>query len=111
MKHGFEPTGHPVAVPENWLAAGKETAVDCETASLLRMTLAPLFEAAQRWSDLAEALLSKGYHLEIAKSRLVVVDAENRALCTARYLGVPLAELVTRLGRPKVHASGYLIAD
>ena len=110
MRDTYENADQPVAVPLNWLAAGKETAVDCETACLLRMTLAPVFETAQDWPGLAEALRDKGYLLEICEGRLVVTDTADRQLCTARYLGVPLTDLVARMGRPKVHADGHLKA-
>ena len=86
-----------------WLTKGRETNVDCETAMQLRAYLGPLFSKAQSWTDLSRLLSEKGFALVFREARLVLTDtATGRHICTSRYLGSPLRELVERLGRPCV---------
>lgn len=107
--NGFD--GAPVPVPENWLIAGQETTVDCETACWLRMVLGPVFEEAPTWRDLQVALRDKGYKLAILHSRLVLMDAHSeRPICTSRFLGSSLGRLSERLGNPEVGTNGALAA-
>ena len=86
-----------------WRHDGAE--MDCETATLLRAHLAPLFEEAESWQALRAELAARGLKLAIRGGRLTVIGAASgRAICTASFLGVPLAALSARLGRPCVVA-------
>lgn len=87
--------------------------LESETLALLRLFLAPIFERATDWDDLIAQLGARGFSLGFCTGRLVVIDDHGRAICTGRCLGVPLAELATRLGRPHIRAdrtgrSGWL---
>ena len=82
-----------------------ESSLDSESAALLRAALQPVFEQAATWEDLLSVLRGKGYGLVFRGERLVLVSADGgQRLCTTRFLGRPLADLVTRLGRPAVRA-------
>ncbi|MFP4239101.1 hypothetical protein [Rhodosalinus sp.] len=79
--------------------------MDSETAMQLRAALAPLFAQARSWQELRAGLATKGLHLAIRGGRLTVIETSGGAqLCTARWLGTPLATLSARLGRPCVKA-------
>ena len=99
--------GAPVPTPHDWLAAGQESAVDCETAMWLRAILAPIFRSARNWPELSRALHDKGYDLIFHEARLVMVDRlTGRHICTTRFLGAALADLSMRLGKPNVVTDG-----
>ncbi|WP_136441947.1 hypothetical protein [Pacificoceanicola onchidii] len=78
---------------------------DCETLSLLRSFLNPVFEQAETWQALRQVLASKGYGIAFSEGHLVLLDGSGRAVCTGSTLGVPLRSLSERLGRPSVRAS------
>lgn len=78
---------------------------DCETLSLLRSFLKPIFDQAETWHALSKVLASKGYGIAFREGHLVVLDGSGSALCTGSTLGVPLRSLSARLGRPSVRAS------
>jgi hypothetical protein len=92
--------------------AGTESRMDCETAVYLRCHLGSDFETATSWEALGERLAAKGFRLEFRDDRLSLVHAVTGvALCTCRFLGYGLAEMVARLGKPHVDAaSGRIIA-
>ena len=80
-------------------------ALDCETASLLRGFLLPLFEQATDWEDLRGHLVAKGYDIAFSEGHMVLRNLETgRTLCTGSVFGTPLRSLVARLGRPHVIA-------
>lgn len=82
-----------------------ESFLDSESAALLRAALQPTFEQASTWSDLVSRLRIKGYALTFRGGRLILIESESGGrLCTTRFLGRPLKELVKRLGRPAVRA-------
>ncbi len=81
------------------------TRLDCETASLLRGFLLPLFEQATGWEDLRGHLLAKGYDIAFSEGHMVLRNIETgRTLCTGSMFGTPLRSLAARLGRPHVVA-------
>lgn len=52
------------------------------------------------------ALARKGYALTFRRGRMVIVQSETgRPLSTGRGLGMPLAVLAARLGRPALRLS------
>ncbi|MCA0962491.1 hypothetical protein [Salipiger bermudensis] len=80
--------------------------LDCESAALLRQILLPVVEAATDWPGLAGALARKGYGLTFRRGRMVIVQNETgRPVSTGRGLGMPLAGLAARLGRPSLRLS------
>ncbi|WP_146584804.1 hypothetical protein [Puniceibacterium confluentis] len=93
-----QPTGAPVPHPGIGL--------DCETASLMRGFLLPIFETARDWSDLRQRLVSKGYDIAFRDGHMVLLNLDTReALCTGTVLGSPLRSLAARLGRAHVIAN------
>ncbi len=79
--------------------------LDCETASLLRGFLLPVFETATGWPELRRRLVAKGYDIAFRDGHMVLINLETRqALCTGTVLGMPLRSLAARLGRPTVIA-------
>lgn len=77
--------------------------IDSETAQLLRSCLLPVFEAADSWADLLQALGQKGYGLAFRDGRLRLIRGEDgQPLCTGGFLGVPFETLRDRLGPPHV---------
>lgn len=76
--------------------------LDSEALALLRLFLTPLMERAASWSALCQDLSKKGFALAFRKGRLVILNDSGEALCTGRDLGVPLAVLAARMGRPCV---------
>jgi hypothetical protein len=102
MTHGMTAATAESELATRW-RTGPE--MDSETAMQLRAALAPLFARAQSWQDLRAALADKGLNLAIRGGRLTVIETAGGApLCTARWLGMPLAALSARLGRPCVKA-------
>ncbi len=93
----YQPDGTHVPHPE--------IALDCETASLLRGFLLPVFETATNWADLRRRLVSKGYDIAFRDGHMVLLNLETQqTLCTGTVLGTPLRSLAARLGRPTVIA-------
>jgi hypothetical protein len=76
--------------------------MDCETQSLMRMFMVPIFDAAQDWKDLASRLTARGYKLAFRSGRMVILDDMGKALSTGRGLGVPMADLTAKWGAPQV---------
>lgn len=90
--------------------------VDSETAALFRATMCPLITQSVSWTALMDTLRAKGYGLAFRNGRLILTNHETgRRVCSLRFLGMPLADLVQRLGRPIVralpgqHANGELL--
>lgn len=82
---------------------------DSETAALLRGFLTPILEQARSWDELTTGLSRKGYGIAFRAGHLVLLRLDTgAAICTGRFLGVPLRALSDRLGRPciKVHRGG-----
>ena len=80
-----------------------ESFLDCETAALLRAALRPAFDSAESWTALLSQLKGKGYALGFRGGRLILINADSgHRLCTTRFLGEPLTDLVQRFGRPAV---------
>lgn len=77
--------------------------LDCETAALFRAFLFPILDRSASWRSLTRNLRDKGYELALQEGRLVLLDRDSGArLCFMRALGLPLADLVARLGRPHI---------
>ena len=77
--------------------------LDHESRALARRFLAPLFDAAETWTDLVAALSAHGYRLRFRAARLVVEETvTGTGFCTGTDLGHPLADLSLRLGRPRL---------
>lgn len=93
----------------NWPQAPRTTGLpkplDSEALSLLRLFLTPILERARSWYDLSEGLRAKGFTLTFRQGRFVILNDGGEALCTGSDLGMPLARLAKRLGRPRVCAS------
>lgn len=88
--------------PFRWVNASGERP-DVETAVLLRSTVLPLIEKAESWTELITVLEDKNFGLAIQGGRLVLTEQSNgKRICTGRFLGKPLAVLVSRLGKPHV---------
>ncbi len=83
---------------------GLPAPLDCETNALLRLFLAPILETAPDWAGLAEALREKGYDLCFREGHLVILNDLGAALCTGSDIGVPMAQIAERIGRPCVRA-------
>lgn len=78
-------------------------AIDSETAVLLRGWLRPLIDRSASWPALAAALDAHGYALAFRDGRLCLTNRTTGAcICTMRFLGTGLKDLVARLGRPAV---------
>lgn len=76
---------------------------DCETLTLLRGFLGPIFDTAQDWHDLRARLAQKGFDPVFRLGRLVIVNRDTgQAVCTGSMLGAPLREVARRIGRPVV---------
>jgi hypothetical protein len=79
--------------------------VDCETAALFRASLRPLISKSVSWPGLMDALRVKGFGLAFRGGRLFLTNhTTGSRICSLRFLGMPLAELVAQLGRPIVRA-------
>lgn len=82
---------------------------DSETAALMRAFLTPVLEQATSWDGLIRDLARKGYGIAFRAGHLVLLRLDTgAAVCTGRFLGVPLRSLSERIGRPciKVHRGG-----
>ena len=90
----------PASIPQD-----SESTLDSETAALLRAALQPAFDKAESWPALLSALQAKGFALAFHGGRLILIETDRGGrLCTTRFLGRPLSDLVARLGRPAVRA-------
>ena len=79
--------------------------VDSETAAMFRAMLYPAINQSHSWSTLADRLRIKGYGLTIRDGRLFLTCQKTGArVCSFRFLGMPLVDLVARIGRPIVRA-------
>ncbi len=78
--------------------------LESEALAMLRLFLVPILEQADTWADLSRQLAEKGFGLSFRRGHLVIQNDRNEALCTGRDLGVPLAVLSARIGRPCVRA-------
>lgn len=90
--------------------ADPRTAIDSETACLLRSFMVPAINSARDWGDLHKRLERKGFAIAFRDGRLVFKSIDNgREICTGSFLGTPLKALASRLGRPSVraHADGH----
>ncbi len=93
----------------SWQSGGTDNPdmpeVDSETAALFRAVLRPLIVQAISWSNLLDTLGAKGYGLTFRDGRLFLTSqATGKRVCSLRFLGLPLVDLVARLGRPIVRA-------
>lgn len=108
---GLSTTG-PTAVVTNAPAGSVTESVDSETAALIRAVLRPLFERPDSWFALLGQLRDNGYSLAFRAGRLCLTDhATGNRLCSLRFLGITLSDLVARLGRPVVRALPGRTAD
>ncbi len=78
--------------------------LESETLALLRAFLCPILEQARSWDALCRDLAAHGYTIGFRTGRLVLINENGNAVCTGRCLGVPMAALSARLGRPHVRA-------
>ena len=79
--------------------------VDSETAAMFRAMLYPAITQSPNWSTLADRLRIKGYGLAMRDGRLFLTCEQTGApVCSFRFLGMPLVDLVARIGRPIVRA-------
>jgi hypothetical protein len=90
--------------PKATAAGGLPAPLDSETNALLRLFLVPILETAPDWGTLARALAAKGYALCFREGHLVILNGLGEALCTGSALGVPMARIAARIGRPCVRA-------
>ncbi|SNS18855.1 hypothetical protein [Antarctobacter heliothermus] len=88
-------------IPKN---QGLTRPLDSEALSLLRLFLAPILEGAKNWQTLSEQLARKGFQLTFRRGHMVILNDIGEGLCTGSDLGVPLARLAERIGRPRVRA-------
>lgn len=94
---------HPNTGPAGALSRGPIPKPDFETAFTLRACLLPIFERSRTWAGLLTRLRRKGYGLAFRDGRLVLTDiATRKRVCSDRFLGQPIADLVRRLGRPTI---------
>ena len=90
-----------------WKHAQSDRNPDFETGIFLRSLVLPAFEKAETWRDLVAALDSVGFGLTIQKGRLTLTDCHSgEQICTGRYLGMALKDLVKRFGKPIVKSLG-----
>ncbi|GAB5437686.1 MAG: hypothetical protein FalmKO_28110 [Falsiruegeria mediterranea] len=86
--------------------------IDCETASLLRAILLPLFASATSWTDLIDKLEAKGFHPMFRTGQLCLTkQSDGSRICGLRFLGLDIYELVLRFGRPCVMPHSGSSAD
>ena len=79
--------------------------MDSETAALFRASLCPLIRQSVSWPGLMDTLRAKGFGLAFRDGRLFLTNSvTGTRVCTLRFLGMPLRDLVARLGRPIVRA-------
>ena len=84
--------------------SGLPKPLDSEALALLRLFLAPILEGAKSWQNLAELLGRKGFRVTFRRGHMVILNDSGEGLCTGSDLGVPLARLAERIGRPRVRA-------
>lgn len=98
------PTRMPPPVPAHATMRDLDSPpIDSESAALLRCWLHPLIARASSWEGLNRALARHGYALAFRDGRLCLTSCPNGAcICSMRFLGAGLKDLVTRLGRPAV---------
>jgi len=95
----------PLWQPAGALGKRGSPQVDSETAALFRAVLRPLIAQSVSWSSLMDTLRHKGYGLAFRDGRLFLTTHETgKRVCSLRFLGMPLRDLVARLGRPVVRA-------
>jgi len=95
----------PLWQPANVLGKPGTPQLDSETAALLRAILRPLIAQSVSWPALMDALRHKGYGLAFRDGRLFLISYDTgKRVCSLRFLGSPLVDLVERLGRPIVRA-------
>lgn len=76
---------------------------DFESAVILRHKLLPIFDKATTWTELIDALKIENLGLSIKGGRLILINqSDGTWVCTGRFLGNPLAALVSKLGKPHV---------
>ena len=106
VPNGSNPTpvlGLSAASDTDSLTASVADSVDSETAALIRAVLRPLFERPSSWFVLMAQLRENGYSLAFRAGRLCLTDhASGQRLCSLRFLGITLRDLVAQLGRPVV---------
>tara|TARA_R100000750_G_scaffold12923_1_gene8265 strand:- start:1481 stop:1840 length:360 start_codon:yes stop_codon:yes gene_type:complete len=90
--------------PNSPKSSGLPRPLDSEALALLRLFLAPILEGAKNWQTLSEQLARKGFGLTFRRGHLVILNDTGEGLCTGSDLGVPLARLAKRIGRPRVRA-------
>ena len=98
---------HNAAPLVSWTHGSATQNPDVESGILLRSLVLPAFETATSWRQLVDALDSIGFGLSIRQGRLSLVDGmDGHRICTGRYLGMPLAKLTERFGKPMVRSTG-----
>ncbi|PYG31128.1 hypothetical protein [Pelagimonas varians] len=92
--------------PATWTSAqnAMPAPLDCETQALLRLFLSPILETASNWREISDRLGKKGYRISFRLGRLVILNEHGDAVSTGRGLGVPLAAIAERIGRPSIRA-------
>ncbi|WP_425073950.1 hypothetical protein [Sagittula sp. S175] len=90
-------------------SSGLPAPLDCETRTTLRLFLEPIISAADSWPGLAADLLKRGYALGFREGHLVILNDTGAAVCTGSDLGIPMASISARIGRPcvRAHAGGH----
>ena len=74
---------------------------ETETLVLLQGFIAPILKRAISWSNLSEQLARKGYAMVLRDGEGILFSQESkRDICTSSHLGMPLADLIKRLGAP-----------
>lgn len=101
MLHSANPQANWPNAPRT---AGLPRPLDSEALALLRLFLAPVLERAVSWPQLSEDLGRKGFRLTFRLGHLVILNDSGEGMCTGSDLGVPLARLAERIGRPCVQA-------
>ncbi len=98
------PTRMPPPAPAHVIMRDLDSPpIDSESAALLRCWLHPLIARASSWEGLSRALARRGYGLAFRAGRLCLTSCPDGAcICSMRFLGAGLKDLVTRLGRPAV---------
>lgn len=93
--HGADSIAH-------WRAPASGNRLDCETGVLLRRKLAPIFKSATSWADLRSQLADASFALAFRAGRLMLTDINGQTyICSCKFLGWPLKDLSTRLGKPR----------
>lgn len=90
--------------PNSPKTPGLPRPLDSEALSLLRLFLSPILEGAKNWQTLSEQLARKGFRVTFRQGHMVILNDTGEGLCTGSDLGVPLARLAERIGRPRVRA-------